>query len=235
MKPYYQDQWAAIYHGDCRQVIPSLGQFDAVVTDPPYNVGKDYGVHDDKMSNDEYAEWSRSIVELCLQKASNQFWVAPRYKLELWLSLLPSAHLIVIPRGAAGPFRQGWSDQFEIALAVGKPSQCVADLWKGIRLKGEGYFFTEETWGHPGYTPYPIMLRAIQLLAVETVLEPFCGTGTTLRAAKDLGKRSVGIELEERYCEIAAKRLAQEVFDFKQLPETGARPVSEVLMKAISQ
>jgi site-specific DNA-methyltransferase (adenine-specific) len=91
----------------------------------------------------------------------------------------------------------------------------VSDLWDGIRLKGEGYFFREETYGHPGYTPKPIMHRCVTLLSPEggTVLDPFCGTGTTLRAAKDLGRKAIGIEIEERYCEIAAKRMAQTVMD----------------------
>ena len=127
------------------------------------------------------------------------------------MSLLPGAHLIVIPRGATGPFRGGWSDQFEIALCIGKPAKCVSDLWKGIRLKGEGYFFTEETWGHPGYTPYPIMAKATSLLTTESVTDPFCGTGTTLRAAKDQNRKAIGIEINEAYCEIAAKRMQQEV------------------------
>lgn len=218
MKPYYQDQWATIYHGDCREILPSLPKVDAVITDPPYNCGKDYGTHNDSMSEGEYADWCKEVVEACLPKAANQFWVAPRYKLKLWLSLLPNAHLIVIRRGAAGPFRQGWSDQFEIALAIGKPDYPETDLWDDIRLKEEGYFFREETYDHPGYTPYPIMHRAIELFAPNTIIEPFCGTGTALRAAKDLGRYSIGIELEERYCEIAAKRLSQEVLPFTAPP-----------------
>ena len=214
MKPYYEDSAVQIFHGDCRDVLPSLPKVDLVLTDPPYNAGKNYGVHKDNMTDEEYRNWCRQCVELALPKADNQFWVAPRYQLSLWMQLLPKAHLIVIPRGATGPFRGGWSDQFEIALAIGKPSQCVPDLWKGIRLKGEGYFFREETYGHPGYTPYPIMAKAIELLAVVSLIDPFCGTGTSLRAAKDLGRKAIGIEICEAYCEIAAKRMSQTVFAF---------------------
>jgi DNA modification methylase len=84
--------------------------------------------------------------------------------------------------------------------------------------KGEGYFFREETWEHPGYTPSGILRRAIDLFSSEggLIIEPFCGTGTTLRAAKDMNRRAIGIELDEKWCEIAAKRMAQEVFDFNE-------------------
>lgn len=213
MNPYYQEDGITIYNADCREILETLPHAAAVVTDPPYNVGKDYGTHNDSMSAADYSDWVETVTAKCVEAADKQFWVAPRYKLELWLHYLPGAHLIVIPRGATGPFRQGWSDQFEIALAVGKPAQCVPDLWSGIRLKGEGYFFREETYGHPGYTPYSIMRRAVELLSEpgELIVEPFCGTGTTLRAAKDTGRQAVGIEVEERYCEIAANRMRQQV------------------------
>jgi DNA modification methylase len=67
---------------------------------------------------------------------------------------------------------------------------------------------------HPSPKPLNVMRWILGCLPGETVLDPFMGSGTTLRAAKDLGRRAIGIEIEERYCEIAAKRLAQEVFDF---------------------
>jgi DNA modification methylase len=213
LKPYFEDKDVTIYHADCREILPQLPKVDLILTDPPYNVGKDYGTHNDSMTLTNYQEWCLQVVNLCLPLAENQFWVAPRYKLEMWLRLLPKSHLIVIPRGASGPFREGWSDQFEIALAIGKPSACVSDLWKGIRLKGEGYFFREETYGHPGYTPYPIMSKAIELFATTILIDPLCGTGTSLRAAKNLGRKAIGIEIEEKYCEIAAKRMAQSVME----------------------
>lgn len=214
MKPYFEEDGITIYHGDCREILPQLPKTDLVCADPPYNVGMDYGTHNDSMLEDEYAQWAKQIVWDCRNMASNQFWVAPRYKMHLWTGLLHDAHLITIRRGARGPLRHGWSDQFMTALAVGKPSRPFPDLWDDIRLKGEGYFFTEETFRHPGYTPYPIMARAVSLLSESSVIDPLCGTGTTLRAAKDLGRHAIGIEIEEKYCEIAAKRLAQKVIHF---------------------
>lgn len=200
---------AVLYLADCREVIPTLDKVDAVITDPPYNVGKDYGTHNDSMPDSEYAEWCMLRVTECLKLADNQFWVAPRYKLKLWMDLLPNNHLVVIRRGASGPFRQGWSDQFEIALSIGKPAKCIPDLWDDIRLKGEGYFFREDAYGHPGYTPYRIMERAVELFSINTVIDPFCGTGTTGVACMNLGRKFIGIEIEERYFNIACTRIDQ--------------------------
>lgn len=219
IKPYFQDEYVTIYNADCRQLLSDLPKVDLVMTDPPYNVGKDYDTHNDSMLLEEYMAWATECVKLCLPLANNQFWVAPRYKLQLWLSLLPKSHLITIRRGACGPFREGWSDQFEIALAIGKPSKCVSDLWDGIRLKGEGYFFREETFGHPGYTPSPIFAKAVALLSTNSILDPFLGTGTSIVVAKKMGRKAIGIEISESYCEIAAKRCMQTVMQFEQPKE----------------
>ncbi len=212
-KPYFRDDSVVIYHADCRDILPKMPKVDLVLTDPPYNAGKDYGTASDALNNEEYETRLAGIVTECRRLAAKQAWIAPRYKVGFWAAVLPGSHMVVIERRAGGPFRQGWSDQFEIVLTVGKPNQCRPDLWKDIRLKGEGYFFREDDYGHPGYTPQPIMTRLTSLLSIEgeTILDPFMGSGTTLRAAKDLGRFAVGIEIEEKYCEIAAKRMAQGV------------------------
>ena len=220
LAPYYDRDGITIYHGDCREILPHLPKVDLVLTDPPYNAAKDYGTWNDNLPEAEYQSIMAAVVKDCLEASPAQFWVAPRYQLPFWFSLFPKAHLVVIPRGAFGPFRGGWSDQFEIALATGKTVGAPPDLWKGIRLKAEGYFFTEESYGHPGYTPYQIMARAIKFLCPEcgAVLDPFMGSGTTLVAAKQLGRRAIGIEIEEKYCEIAVERLAQGVLELDNGP-----------------
>lgn len=214
LKPYYQDEYATIYHGDCREILPHLEAVDAVITDPPYNAKKDYGVFKDNLSAEEYESFMSQVVTDCLRLASKQFWVAPRYQMKLWLNLLPGAHQIVIRRGAAGPYRGGWSDQYATALSIGKPKRPCSDLWDDIRLKGEGYFFRENAFGHPGYTPSPIFERAISLFADTSIIDPFAGTGTSLFKAKQFGLKAIGIEINEKYCEIAAERLRQEVLAF---------------------
>jgi len=81
-------------------------------------------------------------------------------------------------------------------------------------LKGEGFFFREDTFGHPGYTPLPIMVKCIELMSQNSVLDPFMGTGTSLVAAKKLGRKAIGIEISRTYCDIAIDRLSQQCFNF---------------------
>lgn len=213
---YYKDSAGSIYCGDCLDILPLLpdSSVDLVLTDPPYNVGKNYGTAPDDLPEREYKRKMKITTDECRRISRlNQVWIAPRYKMLLWLGLLPSAHLVVVRRGASGPFRQGWSDQFETLLVVGKPSKPISDLWTGIRLKGEGWFFTENDCGHPGYTPYPIMSRSLEYLSTRggLILDPFLGSGTMAVAAKQLDRQFIGIEIEEKYCEIARQRLAQEM------------------------
>jgi len=199
--------------------MPELEPVDLVFTDPPYNCSKDYGEYKDNLSETDYHVFISSILNVCFRLAEKQAWVAPRYKMRLFLNLfnevyLKDPHIIVVRRGARGPFRGGWSDQFETILTIGKPNKCDVDLWEH-RLKGEGYFFTENAFGHPGYTPYPITSRCICLLSQNSVLDPFFGTGTTGVVCEELNRRWIGIEISEKYCEIAAKRISNEAKQLK--------------------
>ena len=206
MKPYYTDDYVTLYHGDCRELLPSI-KADVVVTDPPFNVGKDYGTSTDDLDVEEY----RSLMVAVAGAAERQAWVTPTNGLALFSALLgPEAYPVVVVRGAQGPKRWGWFDQFDMLLVRGKPLRYTSNLWTDIRLKGEGYFFRENDFGHPGYTPMPIMARLVGLMG-GPVLDPFAGTGTTLIVAKRGGVQAIGIEIEERYCEVAANRLRQEV------------------------
>lgn len=207
--PYYEHAGITIYHGDCREILPSV-EADVVITDPPFNVGKNYGTHKDNMSAGEY----RLLLECISDACSVQLWVAPSVQLALMFSVLGvDARLVVVIRRAQGPIRFGWSDQFLSLLVRGRPNNKPSNLWDGIRLPDEGYFYRGNNYGHPGTTAEPIASRGIEILSndTDTVLDPFLGIGTTLRAAKDLGRKAIGIEIEEKYCEIAAKRMAQEV------------------------
>ncbi len=215
MTPYYSDDLVTIYHGDCREILPGIDA-NALVTDPPFNVGKDYGESQDDLPMDEYESLMRVIAS---SGPSVQAWITPTNRLAMFARILgDDARPLVVIRGAKGPKRWGWFDQFDAVLVRGKPNRYTSNVWTDIRLKGEGYFFREETFGHPGYTPEPLMARLVALMVPPhgTVVDPFTGTGSTLVGAKRVGARAVGIELDERWCEIAAKRCAQEVLGLEE-------------------
>jgi hypothetical protein len=102
-------------------------------------------------------------------------------------------------------------NSFAHALLYGQ----APDLHLGAKPIGFCSTAIAEGWGHPVEKPLSWMRWAIGLASrpTELVIDPFCGSGSTLRAAKDMGRRAIGIEIEERYCEIAAARLGQEVLD----------------------
>jgi site-specific DNA-methyltransferase (adenine-specific) len=199
MKPYYEHAGITIYHGDCREILPGL-RADVVVTDPPFGVGK--------------AKWDAEFV-LPLSVP------APA------LGLMPGvSNLAACPSVIAGlPYR--WTIAAYLtngmtrgALGFGNWIPCLIYAAEDYPLFGPRQDARSFVVGlepkpeHPSPKPLNVMRWILGCLPGETVLDPFMGSGTTLRAAKDLGRRAIGIEIEERYCEIAAKRLAQEVFDF---------------------
>lgn len=219
VKPYYETKLGVLYHGDCLEIMFELLRdeisFDACITDPPYNAKKNYGNYKDNLPELKYQDWISDVVNLCELIADKQGWVAPRYKMPFFMKMFPKSHIVVVRRGARGLFRAGWSDQFETILVTGKPNKCEVDLWEDIRLKGEGYFFRENTYEHPGYTPYQILFRLVDLISKQSVIDPFAGTCGTAVACEELNRKWVCIEQEERWCEVAIKRIKQETKQLK--------------------
>jgi DNA modification methylase len=215
--PYYQDDFATIYHGDCREVLPSLSGIDAVFADPPYNVGLTYGEHDDEMDPDAYRDWCIDWFHKCKAVTDGAIVVTPgMVSVPMWIADVERTHKLIAwtkannnSRNYFGPTSgyQCW----EPILVYGKSKVTVLRDWidQPISLQ-------REIGGHPCPKPLRLLRWVVANFVPEpgTILDPFVGSGTTLRAAKDLGRKSIGIELDERYCEIAAKRLAQEVLDF---------------------
>jgi len=212
---------ATLYLGDCMEVLPTLGKVDAVITDPPFNVGKDYGVHKDDMPEAEYAAWMGAVLTNCIAAAKQVWCVIPTARIELFWSLLPGASQVVIPMTAGYAIRSGWTQKFSSLLVHGRPPGNPWNLWDGIRHRGEGYYFTEETYGHPGYTPSAIMARAISTSRATSVFDPFLGTGTTGVEAAKAGLRFVGVEINPEYFDIACRRIEQA---YKQRPLFEAEP-----------
>ena len=214
VKPYYETELGKLYYGDNLEIMPELDPVDLIYTDPPYNVGRGYGPGQDKLSDKEYLNRMYDVFELCLKLSGKIICHVPKKYLEDYLTLLPKGNLIILRRGARGalafPFH--WSDQFDILWSYGHPKKAPSNLWKGIRLSEEGWFFREDRFGHKGYTPQPIAIKAIDVMTDknDTVLDCFSGTGTTLLACERFNRKWIGIEYEEKNCEITATRIENE-------------------------
>ena len=215
-EPYYSDDHVTIYHGDCLELMPSL-TFDCIVTDPPYGIGV----------QTNYAQRQRTALSLCNDYVPIHGDDAPFNPLPLLScgvptilfganhyadNLPPSASWFVWDKldGLTSGREVGFNDQADVELIwsnVGGPARLMRQRWMGAMKSGAD---AQHRRVHPTQKPVELMKRLVAITE-GTVIDPFMGSGTTLRAAKDLGRKAIGIELEERYCEIAAKRLAQEV------------------------
>jgi site-specific DNA-methyltransferase (adenine-specific) len=209
VKPYYQDDAVTIYHGDCRELLPDL-HADLVLTDPPYGIGE---------------RWSKSAM--IGKNGSSRLWG----KGETWDDAPPEDDLIRLTVEAGDqaivwggnyfnlPPARGWLLWDKIQKFTGADAEMA---WTNLDMPVRVFRMSRvEAFGnnaevvkaHPTQKPTPLIRWCLGFTEAATVLDPFMGSGTTLRAAKDLGLKAVGIELEERYCEIAAERCAQEVLD----------------------
>jgi site-specific DNA-methyltransferase (adenine-specific) len=219
LRVYYQDYWATIYHGDCRDVLPIDGM-DLVLTDPPFGIeggvggdAKDYGKGDYSGAFPDtpsyIAEVVVPVIEDCIAfypavivtSGIRNLWKYPQAK-DMGCMWNPAA-------ATHGPWGMG---VFSPILYYGKDWRAG----KGALPTGKQCTERSEKNGHPCVKPMNLWKWLLDKGCPEgsTVLDPFMGSGTTLRAAKDLNRKSIGIEIEEKYCEIAANRLAQEVLDF---------------------
>ncbi len=211
MKPYFTDSTGTIqiFHGDCREILP-LVRADVVVTDPPYGVGYEYGEgYDDNKTREQFIEWARPWFEAC-RRAAPTLLITGQARLPDYAMIEPWKWLICWWKPAAmGRSPVGFCNWEPVAL-WGKGSRGGSDFVRAPIIPDESIA------GHPCPKPLEWAAGLIKLFPdAETILDPFMGSGTTLRAAKDLGRRAIGIEIEERYCEIAAKRLQQEVLPFE--------------------
>jgi DNA modification methylase len=208
MTPYYADGSVTILHGDCRDLLPMVAA-DVAITDPPYNVGLTYGANTDD-SRADYAHWCRqwfaelrSVVRGPIAISCGQANVG------MWCDIEPPTWWLAWHKPAAmGRCAVGFNNWEPIAL-YGRPPSAISDVIRAPII------LNDAPEGHP--CPKPIEWAAQQVARLssggDVILDPFAGTGTTLRAAKNLGRRAIGIEIEERYCEIAAERCRQEVLD----------------------
>lgn len=222
MTPYYSDDFVSIYHGDCREVDAWLDA-EVLITDPPYGrmwrqgyIGgharnndsagiandNDTGVRDDVL-----AMWGDrpAIVfgDLQLPPPPGSKLTCVYHKVEASSGL----------RGAIGGVRR---DCEAIYLVGGWPSGLGgrSSLFATHRRVTSATGIVARNGGHPHTKPDDVMGALIALWPVGVIADPFLGSGSTLVAAKAQARQAIGVELDERYCEIAARRMGQEVLDF---------------------
>lgn len=206
LRPYYDEDGITLYHGDCCELLPLMPAVQMTLTDPPYNVGIDYGKTTDDNRID-YALWCKKWWAMCYDKSKVVCLTPGITNLIHWYMCVPKADWVTAWMKPAAMSRcvVGFNN-WEPCLVWGKPSGKSCDvITAGIVPDGE-------VQGHPCPKPLKWASGLIQQLTeTGAILDPFAGSGTTLRAAKDLGRQAIGIEVNERYCEMIAKRMSQGV------------------------
>ena len=231
MKPYYSEDGITIYHGDCHQVLRLLpcDSFDAVLSDPPYNVGFPYMSYNDSMPEDDYLFNLKLTWIQAMARGARQivwFWQGIRVANGEARACLPEGwrihHLAAwFKREFAGDLWKGGHPAFtwEPIIWAAGPGDVVFAGPKGGHegrdaLIGNSSRHDKDAKGHPCNKTTSVVKSVCGWLDAKIICDPYAGSGTTLLAAKACGKSAIGIEIEEKYCEIAAKRLGQKVLEF---------------------
>jgi DNA modification methylase len=216
IEPYYNHNGITIYHGDCLEIMPHLPKVDLVLTDPPYGVKRDKG----------FGGFGGFGSPIARRKHNDDNWDTERPSKEYFDLMIEISNIAIIFGGNyfADMLPQGkhwivW-DKKNTMPTFGDCELIWTNIMrnsvKKITYEWNGLIGKEKFRSHPTQKPLGLLKLIIEVYPKnsETVLDPFMGSGTTLRAAKDLNRKAIGIEIEEKYCEIAAKRLSQEVFNF---------------------
>lgn len=240
MTPYYEEDGVTIYHGDALDVLGDLEPVAAVITDPPYASGTrleaaksssgamlragrfhDRPIELDQMTTTGFVWLLRAIAQRSRPLLPDGGSFLSFIDWRQWPNLVGALEtcnyrvqgMIVWDKGSIG-LGNGFRAQHELICHASKGVPIVYDKGCGNVLRSP----RQEPVDHPSPKPLGLMARLIEVVTPPggVVLDPFMGAGTTLRAAVDTGRRAIGIELEEHYCEIAAKRLAQGVLDFRE-------------------
>ena len=206
--PFYDEDGITIYNADCAKVLPFLEPCDLLLTDPPYginwntksNIGKGKSAY---KTNFGAFDWDKKtppkwLFGLMCEKTEHQIIFGGNY-----FNLEPSSCWLVWDKETNGNFADCELAWTNLKCAVRK----FKYRWNGMLQEN---MQNKETRLHPTQKPLAVMKWCLSLVPdAKTILDPFAGSGTTLRAAKDLGLQAVGIERDERYCQIAVDRLRQ--------------------------
>lgn len=202
LEPFYQDECCTIYNADCAELLPELGRFDLLLTDPPYGLGD---------------KWKGG----CWKTVSGRLWdnKTPEWDVKVFDGLpLTVADTLIIWGGNYYPLEP--TNSWLIWDKCQKHSGSEAELaWTNLslpvrifRMSRVEAYCGKDAKVHPTQKPLPLMRWCLTLVPVaQTILDPFMGSGTTLLAAKLEGRKAVGIEINKKYCQAAVNRLKQKV------------------------
>lgn len=223
VKPYYQDDFVTIYHGDCREIEMWSWRVhpDVLITDPPYGTGgwrrTEAGAGRNPKASLVVEDWDDGAVDWLPRIPTLTFWTAAKTA-----QLLNAA----VKRGLTKHRALYMRKKDPKPQIGGRTRWSVEPIWvlseEGFLLHGGDDVVEASTprmgrdanaHDHPYEKPLSVMEWLVGKTEAETIIDPFMGSGTTLRAAKNLGRKAIGVEIDERYCEIAAQRMGQEVLD----------------------
>jgi site-specific DNA-methyltransferase (adenine-specific) len=230
---YYQDDHVTLYHGDSRDIMETIESVDHIITDPPYSTATHKGARTRTIGANSntlvsFDEWTAEDLD----EAFKQFgkivrgWVVAtmdwRHVAKLAEQEPPGLRFVRFgvwvkpnstPQLTGDRPAQGWE---AIAFLHNSDKRLS---WNGGGKRGVWTANTIPAVDHPTAKPLPLVADWVRLFTDhgQTILDPFAGSGTTLAAAKQEGRRAIGVELEEKYCEIIANRLSQGAFDFEAL------------------
>jgi site-specific DNA-methyltransferase (adenine-specific) len=217
MQPYFQNELVTLYHGDCLEITDWV-KADVLVTDPPYGIAWESGALNDKkhvrqnaeqsIASDENLEVRDKALALWGKKLGIVFgtWKMERPKNTTNVLIWHKANKQ--PGVLTHPFYSNHEEIYVLGTGfTGKPMQSVitTNEHRGMQPK---------LVGHPTPKPIHLMEQLISKCPDGVIADPFAGSGATLIAARNLGRKVIGVELEEKYCELIANRLSQEAFDF---------------------
>jgi DNA modification methylase len=216
MKIVFQSDLVTLWHGDCREVIPTLRDIDAVLCDPPYGIRhkSSHGAtwEGKQIAGDENTELRDWVWTAFADKPRAMFGISWRQPPP------PGVRTVLIwdkgPAFGAGDLRMPWKPSWEEIYIGG-------DGWRGRRDEGvlrgpclpsweSGAAHDGNGRKHPHQKPTWLFARLIEKLPdARTILDPFAGSGTTLLAAAEAGRQAVGVEVDDGYCAAAVARLEQ--------------------------
>jgi len=218
MKPYYQDEWVTIYHGDCREILPELPKVDLVLTDPSYGVnfkksGEPYMAGDSvnlmplilpmlyKLLKPEGALFIFSSVANLKDFLYSFETYFKMHNIIIWDKVNP-----IYPHSKAH-----FQMQYEPIIYGSRGLHYIkakrpSDIVRCPIVRGKKRV-------HPTQKPVELLVELLNPLLVtgQLILDPFLGSGTTALASIKTKNKCIGIEIEEKYCEIAANRCSQSV------------------------